>query len=149
LRTLLERPELKYDNQAASREAWDTLQAKEKLLFTPWQDNVNQVMRALNTIGNIRLIPETDLSVFGASGATVFQSHLTGTKIKWFEFSEDGLKPIAKKLQDLQYSVTMEFLTAASDKIARNLRADGKLTFFDYLLYLRDTLKADAEAEAS
>ncbi|MBE6927052.1 MAG: hypothetical protein E7467_00945 [Ruminococcaceae bacterium] len=147
LRTLLERPELKYDNQAASREAWDTLQAKEKLLFTPWQDNVNQVMRALNTIGNIRLIPETDLSVFGASGATVFQSHLTGTKIKWFEFSEDGLKPIAKKLQDLQYSVTMEFLTAASDKIARNLRADGKLTFFDYLLYLRDTLKADAEAE--
>lgn len=147
LRTLLERPELKYDNQAASREAWDTLQAKEKLLFTPWQDNVNQVMRALNTIGNIRLIPETDLSVFGSSGATVFQSHLTGTKIKWFEFSEDGLKPIAKKLQDLQYSVTMEFLTAASDKIARNLRADGKLTFFDYLLYLRDTLKADAAAE--
>jgi len=147
LRTLLERPELKYDNQAASREAWDTLQAKEKLLFTPWQDNVNQVMRALNTIGNIRLIPETDLSVFGSSGATVFQSHLTGTKIKWFEFSEDGLKPIAKKLQDLQYSVTMEFLTAASDMIARNLRADGKLTFFDYLLYLRDTLKADAAAE--
>lgn len=147
LRTLLERPELKYDNQAASREAWDTLQAKEKLLFTPWQDNVNQVMRALNTIGNIRLIPETDLSVFGSSGATVFQSHLTGTKIKWFEFSEDGLKPIAKKLQDLQYSVTMEFLTTASDMIAQNLRADGKLTFFDYLLYLRDTLRTDAAAE--
>ncbi|MBR2310862.1 MAG: UvrD-helicase domain-containing protein [Oscillospiraceae bacterium] len=149
LRTLLERPELKYDNQAASRDAWDTLQAKEKLLFAPWQENVNQVMRALNTIGNIRLIPETDLGVFGASGETVFQSHLTGTKIKWFEFSEDGLKPIAKKLQDLQYSVTMEFLTAASDKIARNLRADGKLTFFDYLLYLRDTLKADAAAEGN
>lgn len=149
LRTLLERPELKYDNQAASREAWDTLQAKEKLLFAPWQENVNQVMRALNTIGNIRLIPETDLRVFGASGVTVFQSHLTGTKIKWFEFSEDGLKPIAKKLQDLQYSVTMEFLTAASDKIAQNLRADGKLTFFDYLLYLRDTLKADAAAEGN
>ena len=149
LKALLARPELKYDQQAASREAWDTLQAKEKMLFAPWQDNVHQVMKALNTVGNIRLIPETDLSVFGASGETVFQSHLTGNKIKWFEFSEDGLKPLAKKLQDLQYAVTMEFLTAASGQIARSLRADGKLTFFDYLLYLRDTLKADAMAEGT
>lgn len=149
LQALLAHPELKYDNQAASRDAWDTLQAKEKMLFAPWQDNVNQVMRALNTIGNIRLIPETDLGVFGPSGDTVFQSHLTGTKIKWFEFSEDGLKPLAKKLQDLQYSVTMEFLTAASDKIAQSLRADGKLTFFDYLLYLRDMLKADAASDGA
>lgn len=147
LQTLLAHLELKYDNNADSRTAWDTLQAKEKLLFAPWQDNVNQVMRALNTIGNIRLIPETDLGVFGASGETVFQSHLSRNKISWYEFSEDGLKPIAKKLQDLQYAVTMEFLTAASDKIAQNLRAEGKLTFFDYLLYLRDTLKADAAAE--
>ena len=144
LQTLLAHPELKYDNQAASRDAWDTLQAKQKMLFAPWQDNVNQVMRTLNIIGDLRLIPQTDLSIFGPAGERVFQSHLTGNKIKWFEFSEEGLKPLAKKLQDLQYSVTMEFLTAASTKIAQSLRAEGKLTFFDYLLYLRDTLKADA-----
>lgn len=144
LKTLLAHPELKYDNQAASRDAWDALQAKERLLFAPWQENVNQVMRALNTISDLRLLPETDLSLFGTAGEAVFQSHLTGNKIKWFEFSEDGLKPLAQKLQDLQYSVTMEFLTAASGQIAQSLRADGKLTFFDYLLYLRDMLREDA-----
>lgn len=149
LKCLLHHPELKYDKQEASRAAWDTLQRKEKLLFGPWQDHVNQVMKALNSIGNIRLIPETDLDVFGSAGQTVFQSHLTGNKVKWYEFSEDGLKRLAKKLQDLQYCISMEFLTAASVQIAQNLRADGKLTFFDYLLYLRDTLKTDAMADGA
>ena len=146
---LLAHPELKYDNNGPSREAWDTLQAKAKMLLAPWQDNANQIMRALGTIGNLRLIPETDLAIFGTAGATVFQSHLTRNKISWYEFSEEGLQVLAKKLQDLQYSVSMEFLTAAAQKIAQNLRAEGKLTFFDYLLYLRDTLKADAMANGA
>lgn len=147
--TLLAHPELKYDNNGPSREAWDTLQAKAKMLLAPWQDNANQIMRALGTIGNLRLIPETDLAIFGTAGATVFQSHLSRNKISWYEFSEDGLQVLAKQLQDLQYSVSMEFLTAATEKIAQNLRAEGKLTFFDYLLYLRDTLKADAMADGA
>ena len=147
--TLLAHPELKYDNNGPSREAWDTLQAKAKMLLAPWQDNANQIMRALGTIGNLRLIPETDLAIFGTAGATVFQSHLSRNKISWYEFSEDGLQVLAKQLQDLQYSVSMEFLTAATEKIAQNLRAEGKLTFFDYLLYLRDTLKADAMTDGA
>ena len=147
--TLLAHPELKYDNNGPSREAWDTLQAKAKMLLAPWQDNANQIMRALGTIGNLRLIPETDLAIFGAAGATVFQSHLSRNKISWYEFSEDGLQVLAKQLQDLQYSVSMEFLTAATETIAQNLQAEGKLTFFDYLLYLRDTLKADAMADGA
>ena len=144
--TLLAHPELKYDGNAPSRDAWDTLQAKEKMLFDSWQDNASRIMKALKIIGNLRLVPETDLAIFGPSGSTVFQSHLKGNKISWYEFSEDGLQVLAKKLQDLQYSVSMEFLTAAAEKIAQNLRTEGKLTFFDYLLYLRDTLKADAIA---
>lgn len=149
LRALLSHPELKYDKQAASREAWDTLQTKQKMLFLSWKNNVNQVIKALNTIRNIRLIPETDLSIFGPEGEDWFQSHFTGTKVAWFEFSENALDPLIKRLQDMQYSVTMEFLTAASRHIADSLRKDGNLTFFDYLLYLRDTLKADAEAGGS
>ena len=146
LETLLAHPELKYDRNGPSRDAWGVLQAKAKLLFSPWQDNANQVMKVLDIIGNLRLIPETDLAVFGPFGSTVFQSHLTRNKISWYEFSEDGLPVLAKKLQELQYSVSMEFLTAAAERIAQNLRSEGKLTFFDYLLYLRDTLKADAAA---
>ena len=51
------------------------------------------------------------------------------------------------KLKAMKYSATMEFLTAAAEKIAEILRKEGKLTFFDYLLYLRDTLRADAADE--
>lgn len=149
LRTLLDHPELMCDRREDSRKAWETLQAKEKMLFAPWQDNVNRVMKVLNSIGKLRLIPETNLSVFGLSGETMFQAHMNRTKISWFEFSENGLKPLVKKLQDIQYAVTMEFLTAASERIAQNLRTDGKLTFFDYLLYLRNMLKDDAASEGT
>lgn len=144
LKTLLSHPELKYEKQAASREAWDTLQAKVKMLFTPWQDNVNQIMKALSTICSLRLIPQTDLSVFGPAGEALFQPHMNRSKIGWYEFREDSLKSLVKKLQDLQYAVTMEFLTAAAGQIAKNLRTEGNLTFFDYLLYLRDMLSTDA-----
>ena len=149
LETLLAHPELKYDGNGPSRTAWDTLQAKAKMLLAPWQDNANQIMRALNTISDLRLIPETDLAIFGPAGATVFEPHLSRNKISWIEFGEDGLQVLVKQLQDLQYSVSMEFLTAATEKIAQNLRAEGKLTFFDYLLYLRDMLKADAMADGA
>ena len=148
-KTLLAHPELKYDGNGPSRTAWDTLQAKAKMLFAPWQDNANQIMKALNTIADLRLIPETDLAIFGPAGETVFEPHLSRNKIGWLEFGKDGLQVLAKQLQDLQYSVSMEFLTAATEKIAQNLRAEGKLTFFDYLLYLRDTLKADAMADGA
>ena len=148
-KTLLDHPELRYDGNGPSRNAWDTLQAKAKMLFAPWQDNANQIMKVLNTIADLRLIPETDLAIFGPAGATIFEPHLSRNKIGWLEFGKDGLQVLAKQLQDLQYSVSMEFLTAATEKIAQNLRAEGKLTFFDYLLYLRDTLKADAMADGA
>ena len=143
---LLTHPELKYDKNEPSRNAWDTLQAKAKMLSDPWQDNANQIMKALKIIGNLRLIPETDLAVFGPSGETVFQPQISRNKLGWYKFSEDSLQALTNQLQDLQYSVSMEFLTAAAEHIAQTLRAEGKLTFFDYLLYLRSTLKADAMA---
>lgn len=147
LRTLVDHPEYLCGKNGVSRKAWDTLQAKQKLLFSPWQDNINQVMKALNAISKLRLIPEADLATFGPAGAAMLQPHITGKSVKWFEFSEDALTPLFHRLQDLQYAVTMRFLTAATRQIADNLRREGNLTFFDYLLYLRDMLKADAAAD--
>lgn len=147
VQTLLAHSHLQYDKQAASRDAWDTLRTKKNMLLSPWQDNMNQVMKALNTISKLRLIPETDLSVLGPAGERLFQPYFRGKKIGWFEFSQEAILPLVERLRNLQYSVTMEFLTAASRHIADSLRRDGKLTFFDYLLYLRDMLKNDAQGD--
>lgn len=143
LKILLDHPELQYVKQDASRKAWKTLQDKQKLLFSSWQDNISPVMSALKAVSDIRLIPEADLAIF-AAGSDLFQSHLRGTKISWYEFREGGIDTLYNHLQDLQYAVTMEFMEKAAEEIANSLRREGKLTFFDYLLYLRDVLKEDA-----
>lgn len=143
LKILLDHPELRYDKQEASRKAWKTLHDKQKLLFSPWQDNISQVMSALKAVSDIRLLPESDLTIFAAE-CDWFQSHLRGTKISWYEFQEGGIDTLYNHLRNLQYAVTMEFMEKAAEEIANSLRKEGKLTFFDYLLYLRDVLKEDA-----
>lgn len=145
LKTLMARPELQYPKEKKNRSAWELLANKKRLLLSPWAENANQVMKTLKNLCSLRLVKEADLSIFGPAGERMFQDY-SG---KWFEISEEGLKPVFQKLQDLQYAVTMEFLTAAAVEIAKNLRKEGKLTFFDYLLYLRDTLKADAMADGA
>ncbi len=143
LNALLARPELEYDKEKGSREAWELLKTKKHLLIDPWKDNVNSVVWVLKKIAGLRLIPETELADLGAAGCAYFQPNKP-EKHKWFAFSETGLPDLLNKVRDIQYAVTMEFLIAAAEKIAEILRKEGKLAFFDYLLYLRNTLREDA-----
>ncbi|MBP3413297.1 MAG: UvrD-helicase domain-containing protein [Oscillospiraceae bacterium] len=149
LRALIDHWELKYEKQADSRDAWDALMDRQKLLFSPWQDNVSRIMKTLKTISKLRLVPQADLSLLGPVGEGMFEAHMSRGKLAWFRFAEDELEALTGKLQELQYTVTMEFMAAASRQIAAELRKNGKLTFFDYLLYLRDMLKADASADGT
>lgn len=146
LQVLLKNPHLKCDDAKTDGPAWDALRDYENVLFSPWADNANRVLKALMAIRAIRLIP-TDMSIFGPASSTFFQPRTRGTKnikIIGYKFSEDALTPAIEKLQDLQYRVSMAFLTDALQKIALTLKKTGKLNFFDYLLYLRNTLKEDA-----
>lgn len=145
LRTLSEHPELKNIDNKKSESAWVTLETKDKLLFEAWENNISGIMKTLKDISDIRLLPETDESVFGVYGFELFQPHYTGNNIKWYELKDDGIPAVIKKLSDFRYSVTMEFLKRSADKISDTLRKEGKLTYFDYLLYLRDMLREDAE----
>lgn len=58
--------------------------------------------------------------------------------------NNDKLPKIIKEIKDKQYAITLDFVNEAKDKILEVLRAQGHLTFNDYLVYLRDTLRKDA-----
>lgn len=147
LQTLYDHPELKYENAKTDGSAWEALRTKKNLLFSDWHDNICHVIPVLKKISHIRLLPETDLSLFGAAGARFFAPHISRGKLANYIFSDDTLVALLDRLKAIQYSATMEFLTAATEKIAEVLRKEGKLDFFDYILYLRDTLRTDAAAE--
>lgn len=134
--------ELKDTNKDSS-EAWDLLEKNFHVFKQPWADNIPSMIWVLNKIKKIRIIPEANMSLFGSGGDNIFEPHYTKTKFTWYNLKEEWLN----KLTTLQYAASMEFLTAAAETIAQILRNEGYLTFFDYLLYLRDVLREDAGQE--
>ena len=142
LQILLDNPTWIQTGSDGARKAWKALQEKQTLLFGSWQDNLGQVVSALKKIKEIRVLPSIDLNLFGPRGTAIFE--LCPSK-KWYCLTESAANDFAVLWEEVQASATMAFLTAAVEQIAENLRKEGKLTFFDYLLYLRDTLKEDAK----
>ncbi len=142
LQILLDNPTWIQTGSDDARKAWKTLQEKQTLLFGSWQENLGQIVSAMKEITNIRILPSTDLDIFGPKGSSIFE--LSKQK-KWYALSEYAVNESLVFWKEVQASATMAFLTAAVEQIAENLRKEGKLTFFDYLLYLRDTLKEDAQ----
>lgn len=140
---LLEKPELVYTKNKDSVTAYQILQEKQKILFDTWDGHLPEILGLLKAISQIRLWPNVDLSVFGLS-MDFFESYGKEGKVKWFQFAPQGLCRICDTLCQYQYAVSMEFLSKSSLAIAATLKKEGKLTFFDYLLYLRDLLKEDA-----
>lgn len=51
---------------------------------------------------------------------------------------------LIQRLREYQYAVTVRFLSAFAVKIAETLKEKGELSFYDYLLYLRNMLREDA-----
>lgn len=143
-RALLNNAHLAYDKNADSKKAWETLKTKELLLFSPWQNNFSGVLTALKEIAKLRLIPEADISRLAPNAQQYIEPHEKSGKILWFQFDEAVMTCLMQKLLDLQYAVTMEFLDKAALAISDTMRLNGQLTYFDYLLYLRDLLKKDA-----
>lgn len=140
---LLEKPELVYTKNKDSVEAYQILQERQKILLDTWDGHLPEILELLKAISQIRLWPNVDLVVFGQS-MDFFEPHGKDTKVKWFQFAPNGLESICNTLCTYQYAVSMEFLSKSSSAIAATLKKEGKLTFFDYLLYLRDLLKEDA-----
>ena len=125
-----------------AKNAKKALLEKKEIWSGSWQDNLGQVVSVLKTLSKIRLLPSMDLSLFGPTGEAIFEFSPSKS---WYQLTESATYDFLTFWQEVQASVTMAFLTAAVEKIAENLRKEGKLSYFDYLLYLRDTLKEDAQ----
>jgi len=68
-------------------------------------------------------------------------------KDKWYDIDYDKLSFAIKYIEKAKYFATLDFVNSAKDKILEILRKEGNLTFSDYLIYLRDTLRKDAKAD--
>ncbi len=141
---LLARPDLAYDKKDASRKAWKTLRDKGDMLDGMWDNDIPRLTGFLNQFGNLRLKLDADLNVLGLCGTEFFEKHTSKNGLGWYEIKKERLDPIVGKLEDYRYSLTMHFAEKCVGVISEALRKEGALSYFDYMLYLRNMLAEDA-----
>lgn len=146
VKCLTEHPELKYEGNKASRDAWDRISDSYNAVRRRWSVNLPGLLYALKSLKDIRVIPEA-MDRYAVSLGGTFVPGGKGKTPKWYEFasSEDG--GLYEKLQKLQYDASMSFLIHSIPVMEQALRDKGGLTFFDYLYYLRNMLRHDAEGD--
>ena len=146
LQCLVDHPELKYEGNKGSREAWDRISDSYYAVRRRWSSNYSNVLYALKSLKDIRLIPEA-IDRHGASLGPLFVPGGKGKKLKWYEFASGKDAGLYDRLRKLQYDISMTFLVKCIPVMEQALRDRGSLTFFDYLYYLRNMLKKDAEGD--
>jgi len=107
-----------------------------------WNNDIKGVIVALNDFAKIQLMPEA-LNRYHVSLDPFFRLH-NGKKDTYgkAKIGEEG--EFFQKIKEYQYSVTMHFLTKCVKIIEKVMLEKGRLTFYDYLYYLRNMLKKDA-----
>ena len=144
LKCLIDHPELKYEANKNSLTAWDNLPDAYNTIRRRWSGNFSNLLYAIKSLKDIRLLPEA-AGLYTVSLGSVFAPGGKGKKPKWLEFTPTGEGGIYEKLLQLQYDVSMTFLVNCIPVMEQAMRDNGNLTFFDYLYYLRNMLKKDAE----
>ena len=147
LRYLNDHPEIvETERNKTAAEAYKALGENIDTIDDSWNDSLGNVERALASLKAIRLIPECDMDCFGPGWERFFAPHYTRSKLTWYEFDQDEeADPLmVTAIKNLRFSIAADFINDCVGIVSDTLRAEGKLSFADYLLYLRDLLKKDA-----
>ena len=113
-----------------------------------WEENIPRIYMVFKQTfmdDKFRLHIGDDVELTLQEGIDYFEPNKP-EKPKW-RVSGQRLKDIYQYIEDCRYQVALEFVDEAKEEILKVLRAEGKLTFNDYLVYLRDTLKKDAAGD--
>ncbi len=147
LKYLLVHPEaVATDEPAEAKKSWEALAHDSIAIFDSWNQNIGNVIRALGKLKKLRIIGKyaNKMDELGPGWEDFFEPHMSRNKLAWFEFNKDMDPLMTAALKDYQFSIAMDLIANCAGPIAERLREKGELSFFDYLLYLRDLLKEDA-----
>lgn len=144
VKCLVEHPELKYSQEKKSKAAWEVIEDTYEKLSRKWSSSLPDVLYALKSLQDLRLIPEA-ANQYEGELAGVFKPG--GAQGRWLECTIGGEGGLLPRLQDFQYSASVTFLVECMPVLERAMRDKGNMTFFDDLYYLRNMLRRDAEGD--
>lgn len=146
LSVLADHPEAMPEKPQAAVKAADALKEGIRAIRSDWDENFDDVLRVLKQLKNLRVAKEYDIDQLGPYWDRVFVTHPgKNGKVSWYEVLPNEMDPLLiNKLENYRYAFAMDFLASCVEPVSETLKKEGKLSYSDYLLYLRDTLRADA-----
>ena len=127
-----------YSGNKPSQEVWAEIEKYYKIIRRRWSTNYGNVLYALGKLPKICIENKAYEEC---------PEHLK----KWFDkrrgfysFTAD-FAFTSDELNRLKYSISMTLFDECKKRLEQEFREKGRLTFFDYLYYLREMLKEDAE----
>ena len=111
-------------------------------LFRSWNDNFPLVYDAIDGLLNTQIqIPPARIG----EGAERFLVEQTWRGVTYYLLNSDREGGMWNTLNDTRYNISMDFLMDCIPLVESYKKEKGMLTYFDYLYYLRNMLKKDAE----
>ena len=110
-----------------------------------WEYNYKGVQYALKQIKDISY--PGSCADLGFKNESVLRDTQNNSVITLNIGDSDSKDSLISKLNNYKYQNTLQFLTECIDPLSKLMKEEGKLTFFDYLLYLRDMLVEDSKKE--
>ncbi len=145
LRYLYDHPEIVQTGKSKdATAAYDFLTDNISVIEGTWNDDPRTVRKTLAGLSKLRVEACCDMDVFGPGWEHFFAPHYTRKVISWYVFNEETDPLLTEALGDYLFSIAVDFIYDCRDIISDTLRNEGKLSFADYLLYLRNLLKKDA-----
>ena len=129
---------LAYEGNKESIKAWEDIEKLYGNIRRRWSTNYNNVLHAIKQLSNLCIKKDA----VAERQDFIDQWFEKGTRS--YKFKQD-LTSTSDDLNRLKYSISMTLFDECKTKFEQEFREKGQLTFFDYLYYLREMLKEDAE----
>ncbi|MCR5738208.1 MAG: UvrD-helicase domain-containing protein [Lachnospiraceae bacterium] len=141
LEVLSKHPEVISETNDGARKAKAAVGDIHKTLKRKWSTVFSNALYYLGILEGLRALP-AGIEKYPEALSGLFTE--CGGRDKSYGINIAGKDGICTKLKKMQYSATMSFLVECVPILEAAMREKGKLTFFDYLYYLREMLKEDA-----
>lgn len=118
----------------------DVFNSCYRTLRRPWANNFSSVVYALNKISTLKY--EGDSKDLGLINESCLRDNAGYISLNINE--KDNENSLLNRISEYKYAVSLTLANKSFPLLEEKMREEGKFTFFDYLLFLRNMLKEDA-----
>ena len=144
IRFMKDHPNIKYPKEQKNLNAWENIKGSYQRIRGRWSSNYTNLLYGLKELKNIRILPGAVAQYEEILGPAFAAG---GKKGDWYELKACQEGGLLDRLKKIQYDVSMTFMNRCVPVMEQALREKGGLTYFDFLFYLRNMLRKDAEGD--